>query len=110
MQKLKTILLWILILMSFAAGGAKLMRAPQEVAFFEEAGLGIALMMALGVVQVLGAGLSIWPKTRAAGVITMGAGFLASVIVILLTGNLGFAAFSMLPVVFSAFVAFGQRG
>ena len=101
------ILLIILVLMSLAAGAAKLLQVPQEAQFFADAGLGTGVMMALGALQILGAALSVPPKFRKAGAAIMGAGFLASAVIILMTGNMGFAAVSLLPVVLCGVVVVG---
>jgi len=103
------IVLLILILMSFAAGAAKVMQMPQEVAFFAKAGLGVGTMVALGVMQILGAALSIPPGLRVAGAVIMGAGFLASAVIIFMTGNLVFASVSLLPVLLTGVIINNAR-
>ena len=54
MKLVQTIILVILILLSLAAGAAKLMQVPQEAQFFADAGLGIAAMISLGAFQIVG--------------------------------------------------------
>lgn len=108
MKLFRTIILVILIAMSLAAGAAKVFQMPQEVQFFAQAGLSVPLLMGLGALQIVGGALSAFPKFRIPGALLMGAGFLVSAIIILITGNLGFAAMSLLPVFFAGFIAFGR--
>ncbi len=109
MKIVQTVILVILILLSLAAGAAKVMQVPQEVQFFADAGLGVAAMISLGVFQILGAALSAVPKFRLIGAATMGAGFLVSALIILMTGDLMFAVISLIPVLLSGFVFIGAR-
>ncbi len=109
MSLFRKIILIVLILMSLAAGAAKVLQMPQEIQFFQTAGLGIVLLMVLGVVQVVGAGLAAVPKTRTIGAGLMGVGFLVSAAVIFMTGNIGFGVFSLLPVALAGFLMTGAR-
>ena len=107
MKYLKTVNLIILVLLSLAAGAAKVMQVPDEVAFFQQAGVSLTLMLLLGTVQV-GAGILICiTRTRVVGLVLAGTGFLASTAVILMVGKLGFALVSLLPVLLAA-LAFRQ--
>jgi uncharacterized membrane protein YphA (DoxX/SURF4 family) len=105
MKIFQIILLIVIALMSLGAGAAKIMKMPQEVQFFETAGLSPTLLIVLGIVQVIGGLLLIVPKTRKPGAIIAGLGFLCSVITILMTGQIGFAAISLLPVLGAGFLA-----
>ena len=109
MKIAQTIILVILILLTLAAGAAKAMKMPQEVQFFAYAGLGMTTMIALGVFQITGAVLSAVPKFRMIGTAMMGAGFLASAIIIMMTGDMTFALMSLIPVLLSGFVFVGRR-
>ncbi|QLC23492.1 hypothetical protein HFP51_09610 [Parasphingopyxis sp. CP4] len=99
------VILALLALMSLAAGGAKLAMMQQEVTFFAEAGLDAKWLYPLGTVQVIGALLAIYPRSRALGAVVMALGFFVSSVVILMTGNIGFALISLIPVILSGFVA-----
>lgn len=99
------VILGLLALMSVAAGGAKLAAMQQEVAFFAEAGLDVTWLLPLGAVQVIGAFLAIYPRSRAIGAAIMALGFFVSSVVIFMTGNIGFALISLIPVFLSGFVA-----
>jgi len=105
MALIQKLLLIALILMSFAAGAAKLMQMPQEVAFFAAAGLGPLPLISLGVLQVAGAVFAIPHRWRRQGLWLMALGFLASSIVILITGNVIFAVGSLLPVILALYLS-----
>ena len=94
--------IWILIavigVLSLAAGAAKLTSAPQEVQFFQEAGVGLGWMLALGALQIAGGILLIFHRLRKVGAVLAAIGFALSAAMIFATGNTVFAAFSMLPV------------
>lgn len=110
MKYLNIVLLIIIILMSIAAGAAKVLQTPQEAEFFAAAGLGNTAMIALGIWQIAGAILAAVPKFRMAGSFVIAAGFLASVLVILMTGDLTFAVISLAPVGVAVFVGLRARG
>ena len=110
MKYLHIIVLIILVLLSLAAGGAKIMEMPQEVQFFETAGLNTSLLLPLGVVQVVGALLAIYPPARKAGAAIMALGFLCSAMAIFMTGNTSFGTFSLLPVLLSLFLVWRAGG
>lgn len=104
MSLFRAILQWILILLSVAAGAAKVLQTPQEVKFFADAGLGLVPLFMLGIVQVLGGLLAPFSNFRLAAFSLIFAGFLASVIVILVTGEFAFAMISLLPVLGSGYL------
>ncbi len=109
MKIFQTVILVILVLMSLSAGAVKLLQMPQEVKFFEDAGLGVSLLMALGAVQILGGILAAVPKFKLPGASIIAAGFLASTIVIFMTGQIAFGAFSLLPVIFAGLLIADAR-
>ena len=109
MKILKIGLLIILIVMSLAAGAAKIMMVEQEMAFFRQAGLATAAVFPFGLVQVAGGLLAIATKTRHIGVTLMAITFLASAIMLFVAGSIPFAVVSLIPAVLSAFLARRQR-
>lgn len=105
MKYVVALVLVVLVLLSFAAGGAKALNMPQEVQFFEEAGLSSSLLLPLGIIQILGGLLSIFRLRRRIGAVVMAFGFLFSAIAIFLTSNAVFGLISLLPVALSLFIA-----
>ena len=94
----------IVALLSLAAGAAKVMKAPQEVLFFEVVGLGPIYMTILGALQLIAGVLVFVPRTRKLGATLAAVAFLISVLMILKSGQTGFAIISLLPVAISVFV------
>ena len=74
-----------MVLMSLSTGLAKIRQQPQELQFFEGIGLSITLLILLGLVQVIGAGLTFVIKTRKLGGIVMAIGFAVSALLIFVT-------------------------
>ena len=106
MKIVKAIILVLLVLMSAAAGAAKVFQTPQETAFFESVGLSAFWLLPLGVVQIAGALAAIVHQTRRIGMAFVAAGFLVSAIIIFMTGNIGFGLISLLPVLLAAAISF----
>ena len=67
-----------MVLMSLSTGLAKIRQQPQELQFFEGIGLSITVLILLGALQVIGAGLTFILKTRKYGAILMAIGFAIS--------------------------------
>ncbi len=88
----------VLVLLSLAAGLAKLLSTQAEVEFFASAGLAENWLLPLGAIQVLGAALAVFPRTIKMGLAVIGVGFLISSVVIFMTGNASFGLVSLLPV------------
>lgn len=107
MKYLYYALLALLVILSLAAGSAKVASMPQEVEFFASAGLPEFWLLPLGIVQVVGALASLHPKSRGVGLILVALGFLSSSLVIFATGNVVFGAVSLVPVALSLGVRSG---
>ena len=103
-HKLRYVAIVVLSVLGFAAGIAKVVRAPQEVAFFEGAGLSTDLLLAFGIVQVVSAVLVGLARTRWPALAILNLTFAFSAILIFQTGNVGFGVFSLLPIALSAWV------
>ncbi|MEP3653884.1 MAG: hypothetical protein ABJO36_03220 [Litorimonas sp.] len=110
MRILKLVGLGLLVLMSLAAGFAKVMQMPQEVAFFESAGLSLGPLIPFGIIQLIGAGLGLIPKTRKLGLASMAVSFLASALMIFVSGNTVFGMVSLIPAVLAGVLAFSKWG
>lgn len=106
MKWVKIIVLVLIALMSGAAGLAKVMKTPQETAFFEAVGLDLTFLIPLGIAQILGALLAVNPKTRRFGLGLVALGFLISAIMIFMSGNIGFGLGSLIPVIIAASLSF----
>ncbi|MEP3693625.1 MAG: hypothetical protein ABJM99_01550 [Parasphingorhabdus sp.] len=87
-----------------AAGGAKVANMPQEIQFFEGAGINPTLLLPLGGIQIIGGLLAIYHRSRRAGSIVIALGFMLSTTVIFMTGNSAFGFFSLLPILLCAFI------
>lgn len=98
-------LLAILALMSLAAGGAKVMQVDQEVQFFAGAGLPVWVMVTQGVLQIVGAILAVIPKFRRFGLNLMALMFVASAILIFMTGDVTFGLVSLIPAALALMVS-----
>lgn len=99
MKLLGYIILTLLGLMSFAAGIAKVLATPQEVAFFESAGVSESWLLPLGILQITAAIAAAVPRTRRIGLIAIAIGFAISSIIIFMTGNTSFGLVSLVPVI-----------
>lgn len=102
----KLILAVILGLLSIAAGAAKVTLVPEEAVFLQQFGFTDALIIAFGLIQVLGGVLIVVPRTRAYGASICFVGFAVSAVLLLIAGNLAFGGASLLPVALSAFIAY----
>ena len=108
MKNIPLIVLYAFAAMSFVAGVVKVGQMTQEVDLFAAAGLGAFPLVLLGLVQVSGGILSTLLRFRRLGLTLIIVGFVASVVVIAMIGDLGFAAFSMLPVLIGALLLFND--
>lgn len=104
MKIFQIILLIILVLMSIAAGAAKVMSMPQEIGFFEIAGLSTDFLVPFGILQLLGGLMLAVPKTRKPGAIVVALCFLVSALIIFKSGQIGFGLISLLPVAAAVFL------
>lgn len=87
----------VLVLLSLAAGVAKLMQTPAEMEFFASARLDSFWLYPLGAVQVFGAALAILRGPGNIGLGLIAAGFAVSSVVIFMTGNITFGLISLIP-------------
>lgn len=109
MHLLKKLNLVLLILLGGAAGFAKVTQAPPEIAFFQGIGLGAAMVVVFGVLQLAGAISLIFAKTRLFGAILLDITFSLSVVMILMTGQIGFALVSVIPVIMAGYIIYDTR-
>ena len=109
MNLLKKINLVLLILLGGAAGLAKVTQAPPEIAFFAGLGLGAIVVIAFGILQLVCAVLLIFEQRRLIGALLLGVTFSLSVVMILMTGQIGFAAVSVIPILMTGWVIYDNR-
>ncbi len=110
MKYLFCTVLAILVILSLAAGGAKVSSMPQEIQFFKDAGINATWLLPLGSVQIIGGLLVVYLRTRRVGSAVIALGFLLSTVVIFMTGNPAFGFFSLLPVLLCAFIFWRSGG
>lgn len=98
-MKIVNIVIVVLItVLSIAAGFAKVMQVPEEMAFLQGLGLSSTLIVIFGLVQIVGGLGLVLVKTRLFGAILTTLGFAISAVLIFVDGNLSFGLFSLLPV------------
>jgi len=96
--KITRVFIYIVALLSIAAGVPKVMQMPQELGFLSSLGLeGIAVSI-LGVVQVAGGVLFALNQYRVVGAVLAGVAFLVSSAALLVGGNVPFGLISLLPI------------
>jgi len=106
MKIVNILIIAIIALLSIAAGLAKLMQAPAEMEFLQGLGLSSGLIMAFGLVQVVGGVLLAIKKTRMPGAILVTLAFAVSTILIFIGGNTVFGLFSILPVALAGLIIY----
>jgi len=105
--KIVNILIVVIVaLLSIAAGLAKVMQTPQEMEFLQGFGLSNVMIMAFGLVQILG-GVSLVPqRTRLPGAVLTASAFVLSTVLIFVGGNLAFGLVSMLPIALASVIIY----
>ena len=91
--------IYLLALLSIAAGIPKIQRMPQELAFLGAIGLSGLAVSALGIIQCIGGALLFSPRFRVIGAVMAGIGLLVSAAALLVGGNTPFGLVSLLPIV-----------
>jgi len=109
MKVVNYLIITIVALLSVAAGLAKIMQTPQEMEFLQGAGLSPALIVAFGLVQVSGGLLLVMKQTRLPGAVLAMSAFVASAVLIFISGNLAFGLFSLLPVALACLIIYLSR-
>lgn len=107
MKNLFTVNLVLVTLLGIAAAIPKLLRLPQEVTFFGNVGLPEGAVLLFGLVQLAGGMLLVVRRTRPWGAAVTAATFLASAVMVFLSGNTVFGLVSILPVLMASLVLRG---
>ena len=106
MKILNILIIAIISLLSIAAGLAKVMQTPQEMEFLQGAGLNSVMIVAFGLVQILGGVLLVPPKTRMPGAVLATSALVVSTVLIFVGGNLTFGLVSILPIALASVIIF----
>lgn len=88
MKIVYSILLAILTFLAVSSGITKIGLMQQDVVFFAKYGFSNPMLIAFGIVQLIGGILLPFKKTRFAGATIIAATFLASLVLLLLDGNI----------------------
>lgn len=88
MKAVSTIILVILILLAVSSGITKILLMQQDVEFFGKYGFSNPILVAFGLIQVIGGLLLVFTKTRFVGAVIVAITFLISLVVILIEGNI----------------------
>ena len=106
MKIVNILIVAIIALLSIAAGLAKVMQTQQEMAFLQGFGFSSALIIAFGLVQVLGGVLLLPKKTRLPGAILAASALVVSTVLIFVGGNLTFGLVSILPIALAGVIIY----
>ncbi len=90
-----TIILIALVLLALASGLVKVMLVQVEVDFYGPYGFSNPILIAFGILQLLGAILMALPKTRRLGAVLVAITFLVSAVVLMVAGNVMMAAVTL---------------
>ncbi|WP_343861569.1 hypothetical protein [Aliiglaciecola litoralis] len=104
MKILNLLLIGLVALLSVAAGIAKVIESPQEVAFLQEFGLSTTLIITYGMIQILGGVLMALSRTRKYGALITIATFALSSVLLFLADNTSFGLVSLLPVALTGLI------
>ena len=88
MKTVSTIILVILIFLAVSAGLTKVLLMQQDVDFFGAYGFSNPILVAYGLVQLVGGVLLAFKKTRFSGAAIVAITFLISLVVLLMDGNI----------------------
>jgi len=106
MKVANIILIAVMALLSIAAGLAKVMQVPEEMAFLTGLGLDNTMIFIFGAIQIVGGILLAIPKSKMYGSVLVVIAFLVSAILVFVGGNFTFGIVSMLPVVITGFIVY----
>ena len=98
MTKLQLVNLALVVLLSIAAGVAKILQVPDEVAFFAQFGLGNKVLVAFGALQIIAGLLLMTGKLRKPAALLAAVLLATSAIMLLASGKLAFGLLSLVPV------------
>jgi hypothetical protein len=88
MKAVSTIILTILILLAVSSGITKILLMQQDVNFFGKYGFSNPILIAYGLVQLIGGLLLVFTITRFVGATIVAITFLISLVMLLMEGNI----------------------
>lgn len=84
---LSTVILIALIFLAVSSGVTKVLLMPQDVEFFGRYGISGLILVALGMIQIVGGVLLMLKRTRFTGAAVVATTFLLSLVMLLMDGN-----------------------
>ena len=106
MKIINFLVITIVMLLSIAAGLAKVMQMPQELEFLQGLGLSPVLIIVFGLVQIAGGILLVPQKTRMVGAVLATSALVLSTVLIFVGGNLVFGLFSTIPIALAGVIIY----
>lgn len=100
------VMVYLLAILSFAAGIPKILQLPQELGFLGALGLSGFVVSILGVVQLAGGMMLLWSRSRVPGALLAGFALLVSSAAIFAGGDAMFGLASLIPILAMAMVIY----
>lgn len=97
MQIVVRILVYVVAILSVAAGIPKILQMPQELGFLNSLGLSGFVVSILGAIQLAGGVMLFWSRSRLPGALLASLAFLVSSAAIFFSGNAIFGLVSLIP-------------
>ena len=94
----------VLVFLACSSGVAKIMAMEQDVAFFGKYGVSRTMLICYGVVQLISGALILLPRTRFVGAGVVAVTFVLSLVMLVIDGNVGFSAITVLSLVLLGWV------
>lgn len=104
MKTVSTIILVILIFLAVSAGVTKVALMQQDVDFFGKYGFSDKILIAYGLVQLIGGVMLAFNKTRSVGAAVVAITFLISLVVLLKDGNIPVSIATVVATLFSGVI------
>ena len=110
MKFVNILIIATIVLLSIAAGLAKVMQSQQEIEFLQGLGLSVFSIFVFGLVQIVGGVLIAPKKTRMSGAVLVTLGFVVSTVLIFIGGNVAFGLFSVIPAALAGMIIYQTFG
>ena len=98
------VILTILVFLAVSAGITKIILMPQDVEFFGKYGFTNPILIAYGVVQLVGGILLVVPRTRIIGAALVAITFLISAVVLVMSGNIPVTIITLICIALLGFI------